>query len=62
MTESNDDTSGPDPENPSPSADKPNVPVPPPPAGSPGGQIHTHGEDSPGVMRSTEDIGTKSKE
>ena len=62
MTESNDTTSSSGSENQPVSADKPNVPVPPPPAGSQGGQIHTHSADLPRVIRVTEDVGTKSKQ
>lgn len=61
MTESNDKPSISGTENQPASADKPNVPVPPPPAGSHGGQIHTHSADSQRVIRVTEDVGTKSK-
>jgi len=62
MTESNDKTPNSEPENPPTSTDKPNVPVPPPPAGSQDGQIHTHSENPPKVIRLTEDLDTKSEE
>lgn len=58
MTESN-NASGSTSDNKPVSADKPNVPVPPAPAGSQGGQIHTHSDNSPIVTIITEDTGTK---
>jgi hypothetical protein len=62
MTDSNNTISSSGSENQPVSADKPNVPVPPPPSGVQGGQIHTHSDDSPRVIRVTEDVGTKSKQ
>ena len=62
MTESNNKPTGSDTE-PSPvNTDKPNVPIPPPPAGSQGGQLHTHTDDSPDVIRLTEDVDSKKEE
>jgi len=62
MSESNNSSSESGAENTPASTDKPNVPVPPAPAGSQSGQIHTHSDDSPRVIRITEDVGTKPKE
>jgi len=62
MTESNDNAPSSGTENQPVSTDKPNVPVPPPPAGSQGGQIHTHSAKKKKIIRATEDVGTKSKE
>jgi hypothetical protein len=62
MSESNNTTSSSGSENQPASADKPNVPVPPPPSGAQGGQIHTHSDDSPRVIRVTEDVKIKSKQ